>query len=298
MNAIGTVKTHIRRSPYQATAAILSMFLTLLVTGIFALSSVTSYFIIQYFEGKPQANVFFTEDAAQKDIDALRSQLEATGKTSSVKFVSKDEALMIYKEQYKNDPLLIELVTADILPASLEVTASDPRFFSDLEPLMLTGAGVDKVIFQKDVVDTLLSWTNAFRIIGGILGLLLAFNAVLIIMTITAMKVAMRKEEIEILKLIGASPWYIKKPFLLEAGFYGVVGGTVSFIVIMAIVFWFRSGLLAFLGVIPAVSQVLISPLSASFLVPFLIFFFILGLSGFILGAIGSLIALSKYTKL
>jgi cell division transport system permease protein len=298
MNAIATVRTHIRRSPYQALAAILSMFLTLLVMGIFTLSSVTSYFIIQYFEGKPQANVFFVENAEQKDIEALRTKLEETKKTSLVKFVSKDEALLIYKEQYKNDPLLIELVTADILPASLEVTASDPRYFTDLEPIMRSGTGVDKVIFQRDVVDTLLSWTNAFRLVGGIFGLLLSFNAVLIIMTITAMKVAMKKDEIEILKLIGASPWYIKKPFLLEAGFYGVVGGTVSFLCIATLLLWFRQGLLSFLGVIPEISTVLFSALSASFLIPLGLFFFLLCLSGFFLGAIGSLIALSKYTKL
>lgn len=298
MNAIATVRTHIRRSPYQAAAAILSIFLTLLLTGIFGLSSVTSYFIIRYFEGKPQANVFFTDEANQKNIEDLKGQLEGTGKVASIKFVSKEDALAIYKEQYKNDPLLLELVTADILPASLEVTATDPRYFGDLEPIMRSGVGVDKVIFQKDVVDTLLSWTNAFRMIGGILGLLLSLNAVLIIMTITAMKVAMKKDEVEILRLIGASPWYIKKPFVLEAGFYGVAGGAVSFLVITGIILWFRPNLLSFLGVIPEIFMVLSSPLSASFLIPTGIFFFVLCLFGFFLGAIGSLIALSKYMKL
>ena len=78
------------------------------------------------------------------------------------------------------------------------------------------------MVFQKDVVDTLLAWTNAIRIVGGSLAVILAFDSLLIIMTVIGMKIALKREEIEILNLVGASPWYIRMPFVLEGGMYGV----------------------------------------------------------------------------
>jgi cell division transport system permease protein len=297
MNTIETSWTHIRRSPYQALAAILTMFLTFLVTGAFTLTVVTSFFILQYFESKPQVTVFFGDKAGKPEADALKSTLEATGKTASIKYVSKEEALAIYKEQNKNDPLLLEMVTADILPASLEVSASDPRYLKELEPVMKSASGVEEVVYQKDVVDTLLSWTNAIRWVGGTLVVLLSLNAILIIMTIIGMKVALKKDEVEILKLIGASQWYIRFPFILEGGLYGVAGGVLAWFIIEGLLVWSRSGLLSFLGGIPMLHMVLVNPLSSVFILTSFGFLLVLSSLGFLLGAIGSLVALGKYIK-
>src|SRR5258708_30195479 len=109
---------HIRRSPYQALAAIMIMMVTFLAVSVFAILIIGSSKIITYFESKPQVTAFFKDDAKQTDIDGLKGQLSSSGKIASIKFVSKDDALKIYKEQNKNDPLLLDLVTSDILPAS------------------------------------------------------------------------------------------------------------------------------------------------------------------------------------
>ncbi|EKD68018.1 MAG: hypothetical protein ACD_48C00107G0002 [uncultured bacterium] len=286
-----------RRSPYQTLAAILTMFLTFLLGGVFALTTGMSLSILRYFEGKPQLTVFFMEKAGKPEADVLKITLEGTGKVASTKFVSKDDALAIYKEQNKNDPLLLEMVTADILPASLEVTAIDPRFLSELEPVIKEADGVEEVIFQKDVVDALLSWTNAIRIIGGTLAGLLAIDSLLIIMTVIGLKIAMKKEEIEILKLIGATQWYIRKPFVIEGGIYGVVGAFFAWLMMTILLLVFRSSLLSFLGAIPVIHTLLINPLSSVFLILAGAFLGVLGITGFLLGAIGSLITLNRYIK-
>ncbi len=122
MSFIKTTVQNIRRSPYQAIAAVIIMTLTFLVVSFFAFLLVGSSRIIQYFESKPQVTVFFRNEAKQEDINSLENKLKEEGRVSSVKFVSKKEALAIYKEQNKNDPLLLDLVTADILPSSLEIS--------------------------------------------------------------------------------------------------------------------------------------------------------------------------------
>ncbi|MBI5448831.1 hypothetical protein HY948_00780 [Candidatus Gottesmanbacteria bacterium] len=298
MSAFTTTAQHIRRSPYQAAAAILTLFVTFLLTGIFFLSVVASAFILQYFEGKPQITVFFADKATKEDADALTKKIEATGKTSSIKFVSKDDALLVYREQNKNDPLLLEMVTADILPASLEISATDPKFLADLEPLIKDAQGVEEVVYQKDVVDTLIIWTNAIRWVGGILTGLLTFNSILIIMTVISMKIALRRDEIDILRLIGASPWYIRMPFILEGGLYGLIGSFGSWLIITALIVWLRPALLAFLGVIPIIQEVLVNAISMPFLLSSGGFLAGMLLSGLLLGSLGSLIALGRYLKL
>jgi len=287
--------THIRRSPYQSLAAVITMFLTFLLSGVFSLTVGTSFLVLQYFESKPQATVFFKDTSGKTDADVLKGTLEATGKIAGIKYVSKEDALAIYKEQNKDDPLLLEMVNADILPASLEVSATDPRYVKELEPVMKESPGVEEVIYQKDVVDTLVSWTNAVRLVGSILAALLALDAILVVMTIIGMKVALKKDEVEILKLIGASKWYIQLPFLLEGGTYGVSGAAMAWVVMMVLIVWFRTTLLSFLGIIPLIHAMLQSLTSTVFLACSFGFLIILSALGFLLGGIGSLIALKKY---
>jgi len=289
--------THIRRTPYQSFAAVLTMFLTFLLGGVFLLTTGTSLAILRYFESKPQLTVFFLEKAGKPEADTLKQTLEQTGKIASTKFVSKDEALAIYKEQNKNDPLLLEMVTADILPASLEVTATDPRYLSELEPMIKQANGVEEVVFQKDVVDALLSWTNAIRLVGGILAGLLALDSLLIIMTVIGMKIALKKDEIDILKLIGASPWYIRKPFVMEGGLYGVVGAGAAWFSIIVLLLIFQTHIVEFLGSIPVIQTLFVNPLSTESLVATGIFCITMLGTGFLLGAVGSLVSLGRYIK-
>ena len=120
MSFTKTTWKNIRRSPYQAMAAILVMTLTFLAISFFTFLLVGSSKVINYFESKPQVTAFFRNDASQSDINKLENQLQTTGKIASIKFVSQDEALKIYREQNKNDPLLLDLVTADVLPLRLK----------------------------------------------------------------------------------------------------------------------------------------------------------------------------------
>lgn len=291
------VWTHMRRSPYQTLAAVVTMFLTMLLAGLFFLATIFSSLVLQYFEGKPQITVFFADKATVTDADSLKKTLESTGKVASLKYVSKDDALAIYRQQNKNDPLLLEMVTADILPASLEVSATDPNYLRDLDPIIRKAQGVEEVVFQKDVVDSLLRWTHAVRWVGGILVGLLSLNSILIVMTIIGMKIALKKDEIEILKLVGASPWYIQTPFIVEGGLYGTLGAIVSWMIIMGVMLWLRPMLMGFLGMIPLISTIFGSLTTWAFAGVAGGFLLFLGLVGFLLGSIGSFVALSRYLK-
>lgn len=278
-------------------AATLTMFLTFLVGGVFFLATVTSVAILGYFEGKPQVTVFFTPKAGLAEADALKIKLEATGKVAGTHFVSKEDALAIYRQQNQNDPLLLEMVTADILPASLEVSATDPQYLSQLAGVIQGSEGVDEVVYQRDVVDSLLAWTNAIRWVGGALALILVIDSLLIIGTVIAMKIALKRDEIEILTLVGASVWAIRAPFILEGGFYGFTGAAIASLILVGTTLWLQPYLFSFLGMIPIFTKLLGSVTSSAFLIAVSTFMGGTMLTGFLLGALGSSIALRRYLK-
>ena len=152
-------------------------------------------------------------------------------------------------------------------------------------------------MYQKDVVDALLAWTNAIRIVGGSLAALLALNSLLIVMTVISMKIALKREEIDVFKLVGASNWYIRLPFIIEGGLYGAFGSTLAWIIISIFLLWFRLGLISFLGGISPFQTLLNDPFSSTFLLFLGGFWVVLLLSGFFLGMVGGLVALARYLK-
>ena len=224
MKFFKTTTHNIRRSPYQAFAAVLIMMLTFLTVSFFTFLITGSSKIINFFESKPQVTAFFHNEAKQKDMDALQKKVKDTGRVASIKFVSKKDALGIYREQNKDDPLLLDLVTADILPASIEVSTIKIQDLGVISEMLKKSPEVSEVIYQKDIISTLTSWTNALRKIGIGLIVILSLVSFFIVLTIIGIKISQKKEDIEIMRLIGATSWYIRWPFIFEGIFYGLIG--------------------------------------------------------------------------
>jgi len=288
MSFAKTAWKNIRRSPYQALAAILIMTLTFLVISFFTFLLVGSSKVITYFESKPQVTAFFKNEAKQADINALENQLHATGKVASIKFVSKDEALKIYREQNKNDPLLLDLVTADVLPSSFEISTVQIEDMGAISNMLTKSSLVSDVIYQKDVVSTLSAWTSAIRKIGIGLIVLLSLVSIFIMATIISIKISQKKEDIEIMKLIGATNWYIRWPFLTEGILYGIIGAVVGWAIATAGLLYTTPFLESFLKGIPVLPA---SYLDLAILLGLELVFAIF------LGAVSSFLAVLRYSK-
>ncbi|MEK7551055.1 MAG: permease-like cell division protein FtsX [Patescibacteria group bacterium] len=288
MKFFSTAWRNIRRSPYQALAAILIMTLTFLVVSFFTFLLVGSSKIVNFFESKPQVTAFFKNDAPQADINTLENQLSQSGKVASIKYISKENALSIYKEQNKDDPLLLDLVTADILPASFEISAIQIEDLGEISDALKKSSIVSEVIYQKDVVSALTSWTNAIRQIGIALIVLLSLVSIFIMVTIISIKISHKKEDIEIMKLIGATSWYIRWPFIIEGIFYGVVGALIGWSISTGTLLYATPFLESFLKGIPII------PVPALDLLMLLGFELILAT---ILGVISSFLAVLRYLK-
>ena len=283
-----TMWHNIRRSPYQAFTAVFIILQTFFVVSIFSFAVWGSAKIINYFESLPQVDVFFRNEAKQEEINQLKKQLEASGKTASIRFVSKQEALKIYKEQNKDDPLLLELVTADILPSSFHISTVSINDLSTIADSLKKSLIVERVVFPKQVVSKLIEWTEVLRKVGIALVGVLAVDAVLIMTVIVGFKISRKKEDIEIMRLIGATNWYIRWPFILEGILYGTIGAILGWGLALGALWYATPFLSTFLHEIP------LFPIPSTFLL------LVLGveiLLAIVLGGISSFMAVIRYLK-
>lgn len=251
MRHVSSALTNIRRSPYQTLAVVLLVSITFFVGYIFSLFLYSAENILRYFERSPQVIAYFQLDAQDAMIQSLERTMQSKDYVSTVTVINKERALEIYREDNKEDPLLLELVTADILPASIEVSGREatslPRIKDDLEQ----AEGIDEVVYQQDVIDQLQAWTRSIRSIGLGSVVVLALTSLLLIIIVTGLKVANRRRTIQIMRIIGASKWYIRAPFVYEGMIYGIVGSVIGWGTMYLGLLYATPWLEQFLGAIP-----------------------------------------------
>ena len=226
-----TAMQHMHRHGWHTAAAVSVMTLTFFITSMFILVALGANQILNFFEQQPQMIIFFKDDATSQQVNEIKHVLEETGKVKTTHYTSKDEALAFYKDQMKDNPALLENLSSNILPASLEIS---PKNVTDLGNLASIAKDnkyanyVESVSLQQDVVNRLATWTSTGRTIGLALVGFLALISFLIILVTIGLNIASFRDEIEIMRLVGANSWYIRGPFIMEGMLYGLIASVVS----------------------------------------------------------------------
>jgi len=290
--------TSIKRFPYQSLAAIFLLTITFLVVTILSVVSYSSGKIIKYFETRPQIIAFLKDNTTTETVSALQHKLQNDLRIKEVKYVSKEEALSIYKDATIDNPLLGELVNPSIFPASLEFSLNDLSFAQAIIDEVKSEAIVDSVGFTAslggekslgDVVERLRKITLYLRLGGGFFALLLVGTSFLVLVITLGMRIASRKEEVKILDLIGAKKSFIKKPIIIESVIYVVSGVILGWLMTLIMILYIAPSAINYFGEIPVLPK---NPL---------MFFSIFGIIllselvvGILLATIGSNLALSR----
>lgn len=286
MNYIKYVKRNIRRSPFQAMAASMVMFLTFLALLIFILLAAGSQTILKFYESKPQVIAFFKDGTTVKDINAIENALNQESRVTKIKFISKEDALQIYQDRNKKDPALLELVTANILPASMEISTQTPEDLQPIAEILRREPVIEEVVVPEDVVATLITATRTIRVIGGTTVSFLILFATLIVLMVIGFKIRLRREEIATMRLMGASNSFIRSPFILEGIFYGLVGAFGAWVVSYILLWYFTPFLQGYLG------EVAVLPANPLFMLTLLVCALIVAT---IVGGMGALGAVRRY---
>lgn len=293
--------TSIRRTPYQSLGSFLILFFTMFLALFFF--NLTSFFhsMLAYVETRPQVIVYFDVNAEERDILNLKREMEQLPQTTNVSYVSQKEALKIYRDANKDNPLLLEMVSAQILPASLEIYATKPQYLASIAQRVESRKIVDEVNYQEIIVEKLVTLTTILRRISLGLFVFLVFISMIVLLATTAFKIAVKRDEIEVLQLIGATKSYIRKPFLMEGILFGFTSATLAFLLYYSFFLYFQPFLRSYLGGIPRLTFFSYGWMNLYVFPPTLEYigmtYIMIVVFGVLLGYIGNHLATSKYIK-
>ncbi|MFS8159257.1 MAG: cell division protein FtsX [Candidatus Roizmanbacteria bacterium] len=291
----------IRRTPYQTLASVIILFLTSFLMLTFFILTTFFHGVLSYAESRPLVIAYFNNKTPEQTILQIKQKVEATGQTAIINYVSQKDAYEIYKQAESDNPILLAMVTPDILPASLEVRAKEPKFLTEIAATFKREPSIETVDFQKEDVQSLLSITSILRKITAALFIILGLISIIVLMTTTAFKIALKKDEIELFQLLGATRWYVRRPYILEGIIFGFISSSCAYGITLLIYFLNQSQLMLGFTKISNIELyglgrygLFVWPPSGQFFI--LSFVFISGF-GCLIGLVGNYLAASKYIK-
>ena len=217
---------------------------TLVCFGVFLLLYLNIKNLTGTFQSDIEVIVYLDPEASEQVVSLVQKRLRTEPAAVALTFVSKEQALREFSEQFPDESLLLEGMEGNPLPASLVVNLS-PRFL-DTESLGAFAErvkqlpGVTHVAYSQDWVDTLALVVSYFELGAVVIGTILAVATVTIIANTIRLSLHTRKEEIEILRLIGATGVFIATPYVIEGMILGAVGGGLSLALLKGVFEFFR----------------------------------------------------------
>ncbi len=239
-------KQNFSRNAWLSTATIAIMVLALLVFMGLIIFNVMTRTIISSIEDKIDISVYFKTTTAEDDILRIKSNLQGLPEVKSVDYISKDEALAIFKEKHANDQTIsqaISQLTDNPLLASLNIKARNPSDYQAISDYLNNNSispFVDKVSYTQNagVIDRLNKITTTAK--NGGLGLAIVMSLIAMLITFNTIRLAIysNRENINIMRLVGGSNFFIRGPFLIEGILYGIISAVASLIILAPIIYF------------------------------------------------------------
>lgn len=287
------------RNAWLSIAATAIMVVTLVIVAFFAFSALFLQNQLAAVREKIDLTVFLKDEATPDQVKQLQANIQTLENVEEVQYVSKTDALERLRTSSKDGEQLAKTATeiGNPLPASLEVRTEtldnldslNTQIKADSAAAIIASTSNDDSDVRRKVVDRIVSISNGVSRVGTVISIAFLLISLMIIFNTIRMAIFTRREEIEIMKLVGATNWYIRGPFLIEGAMYGIIGATIA----MAIT----------LPLINVAKPLFTSYFDASDVVTFVtdrIFLVTLAMYtlGIVIGVLSSFLAISRHLKL
>lgn len=221
--------TNLRRNLLMTSAAVLTVAVSLsLVGAVLLLKQGVSKASLQW-KGDVELSIFMKVGVSPTQSQAIERELSQMPQVNKVIYIDQQEAFAEFKRMFENSPDFLESVEAKDLPTSYRVVPKRAEFVDVVGKRFENRAGVQDVVFAREAVETLLRVTNALQIGIVIVAAVLLLSAVLLILNTIQMAIYNRRREVAVMKLVGATNWFIRIPFMLEGMVQGLVGAAAAF---------------------------------------------------------------------
>lgn len=221
---------NLRRNLLMTIAAVSTVAISLLLLGGVQVLGIMVNRMTTDWEAKVEVNVFLRTDATENETLALQGEVSKMDEVEDVTYVSSEEAFAEFKADY---PDLATGLQSDALPASLRIKLVDANDAEEVAARIEGAPGVDEVRFGGNIIKRLLQVNALLRTVTLAMSVILMVAAAGLIANTIRLAIYARRDEIGIMKLVGATNWFIRIPFMLEGLFAALVGATVAVIVVL-----------------------------------------------------------------
>ncbi len=288
------------RNTFVSFASVMMMTITLLIIGATIFMSAILSFTIANIERKVDVNVYFYPNAPEAQILDIKAALEQLPQVAGVSYVSRDQALKDFQDRHQNDYLTLQALNelgTNPLGASLNIQAKDSEQYESIANFLsgdeTIDSGVNKNIIEKvnyyqnkEIIARLNALSNTVKKIGVILTVIFVGLSVVVTLNTIRMAIYSAREEISVMRLVGAENKYIQGPFMIEGIVSGLFAAVITIIALFPLTLWISKYTVDFFGGLSLVKY---------YGDNFLQIFIILLLVGIVLGALSSLFAIRKY---
>ena len=286
-----------RRNLSTAVGSIITIFLSLLIIGLFLIGGIILNNIVQSVEDEVTITAYIADDAQSSDIQKLTEKIQSHDNVKNVNFVTKDDTLEKFRNSMAQSPEIIEQLNGNNpLPASLDIELKSPQSVDNLANEIKSDSlftsicdnksdPQDSLKYGKKTVDKLFAVTNTIRFVGIALVFLLIIIAMIFINNTIRLAIMARRKEIGIMRLVGASNGFIRGPFLMEGSIQALIGSLLSILIIEIIRIFGLPSMAKTLAWMPINIPVQ----------TFLIIYLVLVVSGILIGIIGAALAMRRY---
>lgn len=284
-----------RRNDWLSMATVLIMVLVLFVMGGLVLVSALANTVLANLESKIDISAYFKPETPEQFIFDAKKEIETLPQVAEVQYVSEEDALAKFKERHKGNALILESLNElgeNPLEASLNIRARDPLGYAAIGDFLARKNYklVDKINYfeNQELIERFGAILGVVKGWGAVVLVIFAFLAVLVAFNTIRLAIYTAREEIGIMRLVGATNWFVRGPFLVSGLIYGFLAALVSTVLFFPLT-WLLAPKLMFL--VPQFD------IFSYFISHFLQFFGLMLLAGTALGASSSLIAIRKYLK-
>ncbi len=218
------ITSGLRRNGLVAFAAISTTFIALLLFGLALLISRQVNLMIEATTGNVEVAVYLSDPVNRDTVRSLTDTLSELAVVENVEYETKQEACRRFQELFASQEALVENVDCDALPASLRVKLDDPERYAQVAAVLEGQPGIDEIVDQSAFLDRLFSVTRVFRVGVLLVSFVMLASAAILIANTVRMGLFARRKEIGIMKLVGATNWRIRIPFLIEGLFESLIG--------------------------------------------------------------------------
>ncbi len=219
---------NLRRNFLMTVAAISTVAISLLLLGGTQILGLIVNNVTLNWEAKVEISTYLRDDATQGEISVLEEDISQMPEVQDVIYVSKDQAFEEFREMYETQPEFYENLPEDALPASLRIKLQDADDTEAVASAIEGAPGVKDVRFGGEIIKRLLKVNSLLRTITLVMSIILMVAAAALIANTIRLAIYARREEIGIMKLVGATNWFIRIPFMLEGVFAALMGAVAA----------------------------------------------------------------------